>query len=260
VIDRTDFDALVDEAASVPVDGWDFSWLDGRATEERPPWGYARSLAPRVTAASALLDVQTGGAEVLGEVLDAVPTRPPVIAATESWPPNLAIARARLAPFGGAVSEVADDAGLPFGDGAFDLVVSRHPVVTRWDEVARVLAPGGRYFAQHVGSGSNHELTDFLMGPQPIGTARRPEVAADAATAVGLEVVTLEAATMRVEFFDVGAVVYFLRKVIWTVPDFDVDRYRERLRALHDRIRADGSFVSTAPRFLIELARPGEPA
>ena len=260
MIDRTDFDALVDEAASVPVDGWDFSWLDGRATEERPPWGYARSLAPRVTAASALLDVQTGGAEVLGEVLDAVPTRPPVIAATESWPPNLAIARARLAPFGGAVSEVADDAGLPFGDGAFDLVVSRHPVVTRWDEVARVLGPGGRYFAQHVGSGSNHELTDFLMGPQPIGTARRPEVAADAATAVGLEVVRLEAATMRVEFFDVGAVVYFLRKVIWTVPDFDVDRYRERLRALHDRIRADGSFVSTAPRFLIELARPGEPA
>ena len=45
---------------------------------------------------------------------------------------------------------------------------------------------------------------------------------------------------MRVEFFDVGAVVYFLRKVIWTVPDFDVDRYRDRLRALHDRIQADG--------------------
>ena len=62
---------------------------------------------------------------------------------------------------------------------------------------------------------------------------------------------------MRVEFFDVGAVVYFLRKVIWTVPDFDVDRYRDRLRALHERIQADGAFVSTAPRFLIELAKPG---
>ena len=37
---------------------------------------------------------------------------------------------------------------------------------------------------------------------------------------------------------------------------FDVDRYRDRLRALHDRIRADGVFVSTAPRFLIELSRP----
>jgi hypothetical protein len=27
------FDELVDEAAAVPVQGWDFSWLDGRATE-----------------------------------------------------------------------------------------------------------------------------------------------------------------------------------------------------------------------------------
>jgi hypothetical protein len=119
-----------------------------------------------------------------------------------------------------------------------------------------VLAPGGHYFAQHVGSGSNRELTDFLMGPQPVGTARTPEAAVAAATAVGLEVVDLQQATMRVEFFDVGAVVYFLRTVIWTVPDFDVDRYRDRLRAVHDHIRVHGAFVSTAPRFLIELTKP----
>ena len=62
---------------------------------------------------------------------------------------------------------------------------------------------------------------------------------------------------LRTEFFDVGAVVYFLRKVIWTVPDFEVDRYRDRLRAMHERIQTDGAFVSTAPRFLIELVKPG---
>ncbi|EPD91065.1 hypothetical protein HMPREF1486_05452 [Streptomyces sp. HPH0547] len=31
------FDDLVAEAASVSVDGWDFSWLEGRATESAPP-------------------------------------------------------------------------------------------------------------------------------------------------------------------------------------------------------------------------------
>ncbi len=31
------FDELVEEADSVPVEGWDFSWLEGRASEERPP-------------------------------------------------------------------------------------------------------------------------------------------------------------------------------------------------------------------------------
>ena len=36
------FEELVKEAASVSVAGWDFSWLSGRATEERPSWGYQR--------------------------------------------------------------------------------------------------------------------------------------------------------------------------------------------------------------------------
>ncbi|MDT5257342.1 MAG: hypothetical protein QOD10_2422, partial [Mycobacterium sp.] len=46
------FEDLVAEADSVSVDGWDFSWLDGRATEERPPWGYSRLLAEHPTACS----------------------------------------------------------------------------------------------------------------------------------------------------------------------------------------------------------------
>jgi len=32
------FEYLVAEGADVPVEGWDFSWFEGRATEERPPW------------------------------------------------------------------------------------------------------------------------------------------------------------------------------------------------------------------------------
>jgi hypothetical protein len=35
---------------------------------------------------------------------------------------------------------------------------------------------------------------------------------------------------------------FFLRKVIWTVPDFTVDRYRGRLKDLHDQIESDGVF------------------
>ena len=36
------FEELIAEASEVDVAGWDFSWLDGRATEERPPWGYQK--------------------------------------------------------------------------------------------------------------------------------------------------------------------------------------------------------------------------
>jgi hypothetical protein len=62
---------------------------------------------------------------------------------------------------------------------------------------------------------------------------------------------------LRVEFFDVGAVVYFLRKVVWTVPDFSVERYRDRLRELHRHIEAEGSFVAHSSRVLVEARKPG---
>ncbi|WFF04481.1 hypothetical protein [Micromonospora sp. WMMD964] len=68
--------------------------------------------------------------------------------------------------------------------------------------------------------------------------------------------VDLRRATLRAEFFDVGAVVWFLRKVIWTVPGFTVERYRDRLRELHRRIVDEGPFVAHAERFLIEATRP----
>lgn len=60
---------------------------------------------------------------------------------------------------------------------------------------------------------------------------------------------------LRMEFFDIGAIVYFLRKVIWTVPDFTVDRYRERLRELHKQIEAEGKFVANSSRVLIEARK-----
>ena len=258
------YDDLIAEGDAVPVAGWDFSWFDGRATEERPAWGYARLLSERLRRAQAVLDIQTGGGEVLGGALRAAaaggaeagaPGGPELIAATESWPPNVALARGNLGPFGGEVAEVADDARLPFPPGSFDLVVSRHPTEVIWPEIAQVLKPGGVYLSQQVGAGSNRELTDFMMGPQPVHPSRSPKLAVADATAAGLEVVDLREQALRVEFFDVAAVVHFLKKVLWTVPGFTVAGYREPLVRMHEHIQACGSFVCHSQRFLIEARR-----
>ena len=250
------FDELIVEGCSVPLEGWDFSWFDGRATEERPSWRYATMLVERMALANAVLDVQTGGGEVFAWVLGQLKRRPSRLAATESWSPNVTLARRSLRPFGVEVNEAADEADLPFGTGSFDLVVSRHPVVTGWVEIARVLRPGGTYLSQQVGAGSNCELIDFMMGPQPTDQARSPELAAGAAVAAGLAVVELQQEALRTVFDDVGAVVHFLRKVLWTVPGFTVEAYRDRLVALHDQIQRDGPFVAHAQRFLIEARKP----
>jgi len=249
---RATYDELIAEGDAVPVAGWDFSWFDGRATEERPAWGYARLVSERLRRARAVLDIQTGGGEVLAAALRGAAARPTMVAATESWPPNLARARHNLAPFGGEVKEVADDAMLPFPPASFDLVVSRHPTQVVWPEIARVLTPGGTYFSQQVGAGSNRELIDFMMGPQRVNRGRSPQVAVAAATAAGLEVVDLREQALRVEFFDVAAVVHFLKKVLWTVPGFTVAGYGEPLARMHEHIQASGSFVCYSQRYLIE--------
>jgi hypothetical protein len=94
------------------------------------------------------------------------------------------------------------------------------------------------------------------MGPRPPSTRRTPQRARRAAEDAGLIVTDLRAESLRAEFYDIGAVVYFLRKVIWNVPDFTVARYRDRLAALHERIQAEGAFVTYAKRFLIEARKP----
>ncbi|MBA2808696.1 class I SAM-dependent methyltransferase [Streptomyces sp. KM273126] len=249
------FEALVAEAEAAPTEGWDFSWFEGRATEERPSWGYARSMAERIARASAALDLQTGG----GEVLASAPAFAPLTVATEGWPPNVAKATALLHPRGVAVVASPEDAPLPFADEAFDLVTSRHPVSPQWAEIARVLQQGGTYFAQHVGPRSVFEVVEYFLGPQPEEQSgnRHPDRERADAEAAGLEVVDLRAERLRIEFLDIGAVVHFLRKVVWMVPGFSVDAYRPGLLALHERIEAEGPFVAHSTRHLIEARKSG---
>ncbi|MEU9732291.1 methyltransferase domain-containing protein [Streptomyces sp. NPDC048002] len=253
-----DFEELVAEGAAVPTEGWDFSWFEGRATEARPSWGYALRLAERLSGASAALDLQTGGGEVLDFALRHAGTPPVLAVATEGWPPNVAKATALLAPRGVAVVASPEPEALPFADGAFALVSSRHPVRAHWTEIARVLAPGGTYFAQHVGPHSVFRLVEHFLGAQPeeVRIARHPDRERAGAEAAGLEVVHLRAEELRMEFHDIGAVVHFLRKVIWMVPDFTVEAYEPQLRSLHELIENEGPYVAHSTRHLIEARKP----
>jgi len=246
------FDDLVAEAEAADVSGWGFDWLAGRASEERPPWGYARSLAQRLAGVQSALDLDTGGGEVLGEA----PAFPPVMHATEAWPPNARKARERLAARGVQVVQTASGAALPFADASFDLVTSRHPVSPDWVEIHRVLKPGGHYFAQHVGPASAFELIEHFLGPLPgERLLRDPYAEAAAARVAGLTVTDLRTARCQMMFHDVGAVVWILRKCVWWVPDFSARKYRDALLALDGRMRRGEPFVAHSARHLVEARR-----
>jgi hypothetical protein len=246
------FHELVDEAASVDVSGWSFDWLDGRATEQRPPWGYSRLLAARLAQVASALDIDTGG----GEIIAAVPRLPPRMVVTEGWPPNVERARRLLSPRGVDVVPVEQGRPLPLPEACFELVTSRHPVSPNWPEIVRVLTDNGTYLAQHVGPASAFELIEWFLGPltrQRRG--RDPEREAAAARSAGLKIVDLRTGRCRMEFFDIGSVVYVLRKCVWWVPDFSVDRYRPGLERLDAYIRERGAFVANSTRTLIEARR-----
>ena len=84
---------------------------------------------------------------------------------------------------------------------------------------------------------------------------RHPEHESAAARAAGLTVQTLLTARCRMEFFDVGAVVWIMRKCVWWVPNFTVERYDEKLRALDAQMRAGHPFVAHSTRHLIDAHR-----
>lgn len=245
------FEDLVAEAVAADVDGWGFDWLDGRATEERPSWGYAKLLAKRLNTVDSALDIDTGG----GEVLDEARSFPSTMIATEGWPANAAKARELLGPRGVEIVATAE-AGLPFADASFDLVSSRHPVSPDWPEIARVLAPGGLYFAQHVGPASAFELIEFFLGPQPEARlGRSPESETKGAAEAGLRVENLQRARCRMEFFAIGAVIWILRKCVWWVPDFSIEKYEPKLRELDARMRSGEPFDAHSTRHLIEARK-----
>ena len=246
------FDELVAEAESADITGWGFGWLTGRATEERPPWRFSRLLAQRLAAVERALDIDTGG----GEVINEAPMLPSVMVVTESWPPNAERARATLGPRGVRVLATRDGSGLPLEDEWFDLVTARHPVRPDWHEIHRVLRPGGHYFAQHVGPASAFELIECLLGPLPEPRkGRDPRREAAQAEQAGLRVEQLHTARCRLEFFDVGAIVWILRKCVWWVPDFTVARYEDKLHELDVKMRQGEPFVAHSTRHLIEARR-----
>ena len=120
-----------------------------------------------------------------------------------------------------------------------------------------MLVPGGSYFAQHVGPASAYELIEYFVGPLPRQpTGRDPHREAAAAQHAGLVVTDLRQARCRMEFYDVGAVVWILRKCVWWVPDFSVDTYLDTLGELDHQMRQGKPVVAHSTRHLIEAQRP----
>ena len=188
-----------------------------------------------------LLDIDTGG----GEFLLSLNHPHKNTAATENYPPNVELCKEVLLPLGIDFRPGDGKEKLPFDDGSFDMVINRHGDFNA-EEIYRVLKPGGLFITQQVGAENDRELVKLLCGETETPF---PEqylgITSEKFRDAGFTILRGEEAFRPIKFFDVGALVWFVRIIQWEFPDFSVDTHLKNLfdaqRILEDRGSIDGS-------------------
>lgn len=242
------------EESIAHIHGWDFSHIHGRYTEEEHlPWDYEAAVRRYLKPETKLLDYDTGGGEFLLSL--GHPYRN--TAATEGYPPNVALCESLLLPLGIDFRPCGDPARLPYGNASFDLVINRHGDFDPC-ELHRVLKPGGLFITQQVGAENDRELVELLLPGTPLSF---PEQYLSQAVArfegAGFAILQAEEAFRPIRFYDIGALVWFARIIEWEFPGFSVERCWDRL--CHAQLLLDnGGFVEgRIHRFLLVAKKPG---
>jgi SAM-dependent methyltransferase len=268
-----EFERLLGEAAGAPFHGWDMSWLHNRQTitvegSADPIEQYDTRATMLVAQAGAVLDIGTGD----GRRFARYAPFPAVAVAAEGFAPNVPLATHRLEPLGVQVIWTDENCHnsrgpqpgnrwpqrrLPFADDTFDLVLA-HRAAFAPREIARVLRSGGRLLTlQGITEWRGETLADALTGTPPEWTL--PGFGWDVGDSLrqsGLNILEWTESSVAVTYHDIGAIVYELLHVPWSVVDFDLDRFRERLFRLHRRMLAESGFRTRVYSNLIEAQKP----
>lgn len=236
------------EESIAHIHGWDFSHLRGRYTEEKDlPWDYRKIVLRYLQPQMRLLDVDTGG----GEFLLSLNHPHENTAATEAYPPNVALCRQSLLPLGIDFRPGDGTKTLPFDDNSFDMVINRHGDYNASD-LYRILKPGGIFVTQQVGAQNDRELVELLCGEIPLPF---PEQYLDTAAGkfrdAGFEILEARECFRPIKFYDVGALVWFARIIEWEFPGFSVDTCLDELLNAQRILEENGCIEGKIHRFLL---------
>lgn len=235
------------------IHGWDFSHINDRYEEENDlPWDYRAVIDGYLRPEHQVLDMDTGG----GEFLLSLGHPGQRTAATESYGPNVELCRETLLPLGIDFRPADAEGELPFENGRFDVVLNRHGSF-RVSELWRVLRPGGYFITQQVGEENDRELVELLLPgtekPYPgwsLGPVKKAFVAG------GFEVLRGEEAFRPIQFYDIGALVWFARIIEWEFPGFSVESCLPQLFRAQTVLESEGSVGGTIHRFLLVARKP----
>lgn len=236
------------EEDTAHIKGWDFSHIHGRYSEEDDlPWDYDKTVRDYLKPEMRLLDYDTGGGEYLLSLYHPYKNT----AATEGYPPNFELCKERLSALGIDLRYCKNAAEIPFDDCSFDMVINRHGDFDA-KETYRILKPGGTFVTEQVGEQNDMDLVKLVL---PDAKAPFPGLSLNVQepkfVEAGFDILQADEAFRPIEFYDVGAFVWFARIIEWEFPGFSVDSCFKKLLELQKQIEKTGKITGTIHRYLI---------
>ena len=246
------FNKLVAEALSLPFSGWDFSFLGDRWKTAEPSWDYPALARSHMQGIHSMIDLDTGG----GELLSSLVPFPPHTWATESYPPNIPVAKDRLESLGVQIISDYTDAAIPLPSASLDLILDRHGSYSEI-ELMRLLRPGGIFLTEQVGGENCIRLNALLQDkPDFMYSYWTKDLITHQLIDAGFELLNVQEEFPLGEFADISAIVFYLRIIPWQISDFNVEKYRDKLYAIHQDILAYGPVQVHDHRILVEARKP----
>lgn len=228
--------------------GWDFSHIKGRWEEEKLPFDYKETILNNLRDEHILLDMGTGGGEFLLELNHPYDKT----YATEGYKPNIDYCIENLVPLGITVKGIYNGGDLPFEDDMFDIIINKH---SSYDikEIKRILKKDGILITQQVGCLNNRELSRVFIEGFELPQKNNMEVQRNQFLKQGFEILESKEYFPEIRFFDIGALVFFCKIIVWEFPEFSVEKYYDKLLMLHEKCEKNGFIESKEHRYLLVL-------
>ncbi len=230
--------------------GWDFSYITDtdRMVDSPLDWSYISKVFKYIYEkdVNTMLDMGTGGGELLSKFIKI----PPNTYATEGYEANLPIARKRLKSLGIEVVKVENDI-LNFKNNYFDLLINRHESYSV-KEIKRVLKEKGIFITQQVGNQNCLEINQALgakedmdLGKWDLNVAKNDLIKSD------FKIVKSFEQFPELRFYDIGALIYYLKAVPWQIKDFTINKFHSKLKEIHNLIQKENYFAVKEHRFFL---------
>ncbi|HEY7268312.1 MAG TPA: hypothetical protein VH951_00665 [Dehalococcoidia bacterium] len=228
--------------------GWTFDYEPRRIGPPKP-WSYSGRAREFLRDASSVLDLGTAAGERFGTLLDGYAGR---AVATEEWHVNAPLAARHLHSLGGDAVR-ALSITLPFGDDAFDLILSRQEQLDPF-EVARILTSGGSVLTQQIDDLWWFEMRDFFPRWQSFGDHFHYYAAGYIAAGLAVTDARRHLDTHAYKFEEA---IKHLCRVPWYLPGFDpLGRDFDAVEALYRMTNSDGELLVTNAVYILEARKP----